>query len=217
MKSSSASVSATAMRQALRAAVVSFDVLPFVTCLRPSSEFTLTETQAGSQCEGACSPQESPSPSCPSFPLLRARASAGPFFVHRSPSGAHEVDPAKWRTIEGKQIFVDMTRKPWLPDDYGQGVKMTNPISRSKPGSGGTYTVFISPEGRVFYHRTFGRGGDGLGIAGGRRVRAFASLAAAPQGPCGGFGRVRGVAGLLSLPFHAVQRRAHARFTHRRR
>jgi len=64
-----------------------------------------------------------------------------------------KVDPAKWRTIEGKQIFVDMTRKPWLPDDYGQGVKMTNPISRSKPGSGGTYTVFISPEGRVFYHR----------------------------------------------------------------
>jgi len=64
-----------------------------------------------------------------------------------------KVKPSQWRTVEGKPIFVDMTRVAWLPDDFGQGVKMTNPISRSTPGNGGTYTVWISPEGRVFYHR----------------------------------------------------------------
>jgi len=65
-----------------------------------------------------------------------------------------KVDPANWRTIEGKRVFVDMTRVPWLPDDFGQGVKMTNPISRSTPGQGGTYTVYVSSEGKVYYHRS---------------------------------------------------------------
>jgi hypothetical protein len=64
-----------------------------------------------------------------------------------------KVKPEEWKTISGKKIEVDMTRCSWLPDDYGQGVKCTNPISRSKPGRGGTYTVYINPEGRVFYHQ----------------------------------------------------------------
>jgi len=62
------------------------------------------------------------------------------------------VDPKKWRTKEGKEVIVDFHRAKWLPDDWGQGVKCTNRIARSR-GGGGTYTVIISPDGRVFYHR----------------------------------------------------------------
>ncbi|CAE7236291.1 unnamed protein product, partial [Symbiodinium sp. KB8] len=62
------------------------------------------------------------------------------------------VDPKKWRTIEGKEVIVDFHRAKWLPDDWGQGVKCTNRIARSR-GGGGTYTVIVSPDGRVFYHR----------------------------------------------------------------
>mmetsp|Transcript_93836 Transcript_93836/g.247830 ORF Transcript_93836/g.247830 Transcript_93836/m.247830 type:complete len:573 (-) Transcript_93836:48-1766(-) len=64
-----------------------------------------------------------------------------------------KAKPAEWKTIPGKAITVDLARVPWLPDDWGQGVKMTNPISRSRPGQGGTYTVWVAPCGRVFYHR----------------------------------------------------------------
>eukprot|EP00421_Protoceratium_reticulatum_P029854 CAMPEP_0168463352 /NCGR_PEP_ID=MMETSP0228-20121227/55009_1 /TAXON_ID=133427 /ORGANISM="Protoceratium reticulatum, Strain CCCM 535 (=CCMP 1889)" /LENGTH=668 /DNA_ID=CAMNT_0008478801 /DNA_START=17 /DNA_END=2023 /DNA_ORIENTATION=+ len=64
-----------------------------------------------------------------------------------------KVKPADWKTLNGKKITVDLARVQWLPDDWGQGVKMTNPISRSRAGYGGTYTVWVSPEGRVFYHR----------------------------------------------------------------
>mmetsp|Transcript_54627 Transcript_54627/g.152473 ORF Transcript_54627/g.152473 Transcript_54627/m.152473 type:complete len:566 (+) Transcript_54627:43-1740(+) len=64
-----------------------------------------------------------------------------------------KVKPENWRTVEGKPIFVDLTRVTWLPDDFGQGVKMTNPISRSVGGGGGTYTVWVGPEGKVYYHR----------------------------------------------------------------
>mmetsp|Transcript_88343 Transcript_88343/g.224883 ORF Transcript_88343/g.224883 Transcript_88343/m.224883 type:complete len:569 (+) Transcript_88343:115-1821(+) len=64
-----------------------------------------------------------------------------------------KAKPAEWKTIPGKAITVDLARVPWLPDDWGQGVKMTNPISRSTPGQGGTYTVWVAPCGRVFYHR----------------------------------------------------------------
>lgn len=64
-----------------------------------------------------------------------------------------EVRPEDWRTCDGKELAVDLARAPWLPDDWGQAVKMTKPISRSRAGYGGTYTVWISPQGRVFYHR----------------------------------------------------------------
>jgi len=64
-----------------------------------------------------------------------------------------KVKPEDWVTDGGKQVFVDLGRCNWLPDDWGQGVKLTNPIARSRPGHGGTYTVFVSPCGRVFYHK----------------------------------------------------------------
>mmetsp|Transcript_99786 Transcript_99786/g.182979 ORF Transcript_99786/g.182979 Transcript_99786/m.182979 type:complete len:555 (+) Transcript_99786:85-1749(+) len=64
-----------------------------------------------------------------------------------------KVKPQNWKTKEGKQVYVDLSRVSWLPDDWGQGVKMTNPISRSRDGAGGTYTVWVGPEGHVFYHR----------------------------------------------------------------
>lgn len=64
-----------------------------------------------------------------------------------------QVSPEDWKTKEGKRVFVDFARVPWLPDDCGQGVKMTNPIARSKEGGGGTYKVFVSSDGSVFYHK----------------------------------------------------------------
>lgn len=63
------------------------------------------------------------------------------------------VKPQNWVTLGGKPITVDLGRVPWLPDEYGQGVKMTNKISRSRDGFGGTYTVWIAPDGKVFYHK----------------------------------------------------------------
>mmetsp|Transcript_60640 Transcript_60640/g.130146 ORF Transcript_60640/g.130146 Transcript_60640/m.130146 type:complete len:501 (-) Transcript_60640:185-1687(-) len=69
--------------------------------------------------------------------------------VKRAPGS---VDPLKWKTVNGKQVSIDFNRAPWLPDDWAQGVKSTEAIARSKPGQGGTYTVFLSPDGRTFYH-----------------------------------------------------------------
>eukprot|EP00440_Ansanella_granifera_P005659 gb/GFBE01006144.1/.p1 GENE.gb/GFBE01006144.1/~~gb/GFBE01006144.1/.p1 ORF type:complete len:604 (+),score=156.38 gb/GFBE01006144.1/:1-1812(+) len=74
------------------------------------------------------------------YPLVRAKGS---------------VDPAKWRTNGGKEVIVDFRRFHWLPDDWGQGVKSTNQCWRSaKGGDGGTYTVVVSPDGHVFYHKS---------------------------------------------------------------
>jgi hypothetical protein len=55
----------------------------------------------------------------------------------------------------GKPVIVDFNRHFWLPDDWGQGVKATSPITRKGliPGNGGTYTVIMSPDGKTFYHR----------------------------------------------------------------
>ncbi|CAE8583534.1 unnamed protein product [Polarella glacialis] len=65
------------------------------------------------------------------FPLVQQRGSG---------------DPRKWKTIEGVQVHVDFTRKPWLPDDWCQGVKRT--------AGGNTYTVYKPPrEMRTFYHQ----------------------------------------------------------------
>mmetsp|Transcript_87266 Transcript_87266/g.138450 ORF Transcript_87266/g.138450 Transcript_87266/m.138450 type:complete len:620 (+) Transcript_87266:81-1940(+) len=63
------------------------------------------------------------------------------------------VDPATWRSLDGKEIIVDFSRHAWLPDTWGQGVKSTKPKSFKKTNTGGTYTVMVSPEGKVFYHR----------------------------------------------------------------
>lgn len=51
-------------------------------------------------------------------------------------------------------VLVDCERVCWLPDSWGQGVKNTGP--------GGTYIVWVSPKGGIFYHRptiekSFGR------------------------------------------------------------
>lgn len=48
---------------------------------------------------------------------------------------------AKWPP----NVLVDCDRVCWLPDDWGQGVKNTGP--------GGTYIVWVSPQGGIFYHR----------------------------------------------------------------
>lgn len=63
------------------------------------------------------------------------------------------VDPKDWITENKVRITVDFARKPWLPNSWGQGVKTTLPTAHSTGGRGGTYTVLISPEGKVFYHR----------------------------------------------------------------
>jgi len=70
-----------------------------------------------------------------------------------APLVATEVSPEDWKTREGKQVFVDFARVPWLPDDCGQGVKMTNVIARTKAGGGGIYKVFVTSQGKVFYSK----------------------------------------------------------------
>eukprot|EP00434_Breviolum_minutum_P008986 symbB.v1.2.007916.t2/scaffold494.1/size196131/10 len=65
----------------------------------------------------------------------------------------NSVDPAKWKSLDGKEIMVDFARHAWLPDEWGQGVKATEPRKDKKTTTGGTYTVMISPDGKVFYHR----------------------------------------------------------------
>lgn len=70
-----------------------------------------------------------------------------------APLVATDVSPEDWKTKEGKQVFVDFARAPWLPDDCGQGVKMTNVIARTKAGGGGIYKVFVTSQGKVFYNK----------------------------------------------------------------
>lgn len=72
------------------------------------------------------------------YPLTRAKGS---------------VDPKDWRAKNGTEVMVDFGRHAWLPGDWGQGVKMTNPTSHSTGTTGGTYTVMVAPDGKVFYHR----------------------------------------------------------------
>jgi len=72
------------------------------------------------------------------YPLRRAKGS---------------LDPENWKTIEGKTVIVDFSRESWLPDDFTQGLKSTNKLACKKGGSGGTYTVYMNPEGRTFYHK----------------------------------------------------------------
>jgi hypothetical protein len=46
---------------------------------------------------------------------------------------------------------ADLTRIPWLPDDWGQGVKMI--VRRADSINGGTLVCFISPDGRRYSHK----------------------------------------------------------------
>ena len=41
------------------------------------------------------------------------------------------------------QVQIDFGRKIWLPDDFAQGVKATDPISTGGCGTGGSYTVYL--------------------------------------------------------------------------
>ncbi len=53
------------------------------------------------------------------------------------------------------KIEVDFNRVAWLPDAWGQGIKVTKPISRSTGGKGGTLTMFVSPDGKTaYFHKT---------------------------------------------------------------
>lgn len=63
------------------------------------------------------------------------------------------VDPVSWACGDGRKIIVDFKRHAWLPDEWGQGVKITKSTSHSTGVQGGTYTVIIAPDGKVFYHR----------------------------------------------------------------
>lgn len=67
--------------------------------------------------------------------------------------GKGSVDPKDWTTKGGKKVLVDFSRAHWLPDEWGQGVKWTNPTAHSTGGTGGTYTVYMAPDGEVFYHK----------------------------------------------------------------
>jgi len=69
------------------------------------------------------------------------------------------VDPKDWMTEKRfkdrpqEKVHVDFKRHAWLPDEWGQGVKITIPNAHSTGTSGGTYTVMVAPDGKVFYHR----------------------------------------------------------------
>jgi len=64
------------------------------------------------------------------------------------------VDPKDWKTAKGVKIEVDFSRCFWLPDDWGQGVKMTLPVSRSTGGGGGILTTFVGPDMKSFFHKS---------------------------------------------------------------
>mmetsp|Transcript_114824 Transcript_114824/g.357659 ORF Transcript_114824/g.357659 Transcript_114824/m.357659 type:complete len:566 (+) Transcript_114824:56-1753(+) len=63
------------------------------------------------------------------------------------------VHPRDWATPHGVKIHVDFNRSPWLPDDWGQGVKITQPTVRSTMGGGGILTAFVAPDGKNFFHK----------------------------------------------------------------
>lgn len=72
-----------------------------------------------------------PNESRAGFPLVRRRGAA---------------DPEQWKTQEGVPVHVDFNRRPWLPDDWCQGLKRTS--------GNNTYTVYMPPkEVRTLYHQ----------------------------------------------------------------
>jgi hypothetical protein len=79
------------------------------------------------------------------------------------PKGA--VDPKNWKTVNGVKVDIDFSRASWLPDTWGQGVKITKKLSakgmkaRQKNGhsfankGGGILTTFVAPDGKCFFHK----------------------------------------------------------------
>lgn len=64
------------------------------------------------------------------------------------------VNPKDWVTCKGDKILVDFARAPWLPDDWGQGVKMTRPVNKKvDKGGGGILTCYVAPDGKNFFHK----------------------------------------------------------------
>ena len=68
------------------------------------------------------------------------------------------VAPEDWMTNHGDKIHVDLSRAHWLPDEWGQGVKITHmgaAARRSEKDSGarGILTCFVAPDGKNFFHK----------------------------------------------------------------
>jgi len=63
------------------------------------------------------------------------------------------VHPKDWKSFQGVPIHVDFARVPWLPDDWGQGVKQTQANGRSTGTGGGILTTFVAPDGKSFFHK----------------------------------------------------------------
>lgn len=74
-----------------------------------------------------------------------------PGYPFSFPKGS--VDPRNWITEHGVKVEVAMSRPAWLPDSWGVGIKITKPTIHSFGGGGGTYTVLVAPDGKIFYHR----------------------------------------------------------------
>jgi len=73
------------------------------------------------------------------------------------------LHPKDWKTAQGVKIFVDFSRSPWLPDDWGQGVKVTQPTARSFGTGGGILTTFVAPDGKSFFHKKTSQAHNGKG------------------------------------------------------
>lgn len=73
------------------------------------------------------------------------------------------VHPKDWKTHNGVAIIVDVARVPWLPDDWGQGVKPTVATSRSTGTGGGILTTFVAPDGKSFFHKHTSEAWNGKG------------------------------------------------------
>lgn len=63
------------------------------------------------------------------------------------------VHPKDWKTYSGVKIYVDFSRAGWLPDDWGQGIKITEANGRSTGTGGGILTTFVAPDGKSFFHK----------------------------------------------------------------
>ncbi|CAK0890933.1 unnamed protein product [Prorocentrum cordatum] len=68
------------------------------------------------------------------------------------------VAPEDWVTNSGDKIHVDLSRAHWLPDEWGQGVKITHMGAAARRaekdhGSRGVLTCFVAPDGKNFFHK----------------------------------------------------------------
>lgn len=74
------------------------------------------------------------------------------------------VHPKDWKSHCGVKIIVDLARAPWLPDDWGQGVKQTQANGRSTGTSGGILTTYVAPDGKSFFHKPTSEEYNGKGV-----------------------------------------------------